>query len=100
MSTADKVRQIISLPAEEISAPVTVARSAAGFASRATEPRRPKLTTRILPEQLDWIHHELARFREEFPRAPRLTVAELVQIALEELRESKNIDYLVTKFRS
>ena len=98
MTTSEKVRQIVS-PAEERTTeqPSPHERSAV---RSAVDARRPKLTTRILPEQLTWIHSQLDRFREEFPRSPRLTVAELVQIAIEQLRESKNLDYLVTKFRS
>jgi len=37
-----------------------------------------KLTTRIPPDQLDWLKGEVKRYRAEHPRAPKITIEELM----------------------
>src|SRR5687768_3973202 len=82
MSAADKARQL--LRHEE---PVHTARYA-------------KLTTRVFPEQLEWLKAEVARFRRDHPRTPKLTVEELTRLALDYLREAQDLDGLIARYRS
>lgn len=61
--------------------------------------RFTKLTTRVFPEQLEWLKLEANRYREQNPRAPRVTVEELTRVALEHLREVGNLEMLIARYR-
>lgn len=58
-----------------------------------------KLTTRIPPDQLDWLKGEVKRYRAEHPRAPKITIEELIRVAIDSLKEAKNLDALIAKHR-
>ena len=58
-----------------------------------------KLTTRIPPDQLEWLKAEVKRYRAEHPRAPKITIEELIRVAIDNLKEAKNLDALIAKHR-
>jgi hypothetical protein len=49
---------------------------------------------------VDWLKAEVKRYRAEHPRVPKLTIEELMRVALEHLKEAKNLDSLITKHRT
>jgi hypothetical protein len=59
-----------------------------------------KLTTRLPTDQVEWLKGEAKGYRERNPRRPRVTIEELMSIAIEHLREAKNLDALIAKYRS
>lgn len=83
MGAAEKARQMMT---PETEAPVAL--------STFT-----KLTTRIPPDQLDWLKGEVKRYRAEHPRAPKITIEELIRVAIDSLKEAKNLDALIAKHR-
>ena len=58
-----------------------------------------KLTTRVPPDQLEWLKGEAKRYRAEHPRAPKVTIEELIRVAIDHLKEAKNLDALIAKHR-
>lgn len=58
-----------------------------------------KLTTRIPPDQLEWLKGEVKRYRAEHPRAPKITIEELIRVAIDSLKDAKNLDALIAKHR-
>lgn len=58
-----------------------------------------KLTTRIPPDQLEWLKAEVKRYRAEHPRAPKITIEELIRVAIDNLKDAKNLDALIAKHR-
>jgi hypothetical protein len=58
-----------------------------------------KLTTRIPPDQLEWLKGEVKRYRAEHPRAPKITIEELIRVAIDNLKDAKNLDALIAKHR-
>jgi hypothetical protein len=83
MGAAEKARQLLT-PVEPAQPP------ASGFT---------KLTTRIPPDQLEWLKAEVKRYRAEHPRAPKITIEELIRVAIDSLKEAKNLDALIAKHR-
>ncbi|HMB02720.1 MAG TPA: hypothetical protein VKP69_03150 [Isosphaeraceae bacterium] len=59
-----------------------------------------KLTTRLATEQVEWLKGEAKGYRERHPRRPRVTLEELIAIAIDHLREAKNFDAVIGKHRS
>ena len=59
-----------------------------------------KLTTRLPTEQVEWLREQAKGYRERNPRRPRVTIEELIAIAVEHLREAKNLDATIAKYRS
>src|SRR5512135_3376225 len=59
-----------------------------------------KLTTRLPSEQVEWLKGEAKGYRERHPRWPRVTLEELLAIAIDHLREAKNLDAVIGKHRS
>src|SRR5512135_483957 len=59
-----------------------------------------KLTTRLPTEQVEWLKGEAQGYRERHPRWPRVTIEELIAIAIDHLREAKNLDAVIGKHRS
>ena len=59
-----------------------------------------KLTTRLATEQVEWLKGEAQGYRERHPRWPRVTIEELIAIAIDHLREAKNLDSVIGKHRS
>ncbi len=92
MGAAEKARALITTVAEpdrpQEPAPAS---SASTFA---------KLTTRIPPDQIEWLKEEAKRYRTEHPRAPKVTIEELIRVAIDHLKEAKNLDTLIAKHRT
>ena len=63
-------------------------------------PSVTKLTTRLPTEQVEWLKGEAKGYRERHPRWPRVTLEELIAIAIDHLREAKNLDSVIGKHRS
>src|SRR5512144_283331 len=63
------------------------------------EPPVTKLTTRLPTEQVDWLKAEAKGYRERNPRRPRVTLEELIAVAVDHLRETKNLDSVIAKYR-
>lgn len=112
IDAAEKARQLVSdrpavtpPPAPVAPAPKLVTPAAkTGEGTRPKKQPKPlarlsKLTTRVYPEQLEWLKLEISRYREQNPRAPRITVEELTRVALEHLRETGNVENLIAKYR-
>ena len=59
-----------------------------------------KLTTRLPTEQVEWLKGEAKGYRERHPRWPRVTLEELIAIAIDHLREAKHLDAVIGKHRS
>ena len=96
MGAAEKARALItpvpdSAPAGRGPAAVVAAPAPAGTFA--------KLTTRVPPDQLEWLKGEAKRYRAEHPRAPKLTIEELIRVAIDHLKEAKNLDGLIVKYR-
>ncbi len=94
MGAAEKARALITPvaePAESAPPPEPVPAPASTFA---------KLTTRIPPDQLDWLKGEAKRYRTAHPRAPKVTIEELIRVAIDNLKEAKNLDSLIAKHRT
>jgi hypothetical protein len=68
-------------------------------ASAAPASTFAKLTTRVPPDQLEWLKGEAKRYRAEHPRAPKVTIEELIRVAIDHLKEAKNLDALIAKHR-
>jgi hypothetical protein len=58
-----------------------------------------KLTTRVRADQLAWLQEQARTYHRRYPRAPKLTIEELVRLAVDQLRESPHFDGLVTRYR-
>lgn len=119
IDAAEKARQLVTErpavtpPPAPVAPPVATPKLAAaptntsvksGEGTRAKKQTKPlarlsKLTTRVYPEQLEWLKLEVSRYREQNPRAPRITVEELTRVALEHLRETGNLETLIAKYR-
>src|SRR3954447_16332738 len=54
-----------------------------------------KLTTRVPPDLIEWLKGEVKRYRAEHPRAPKVTIEELMRVAIEHLKDAKNLDALI-----
>lgn len=80
-------------PAERAAALIT------GTQPTPAGPETCKLTTRVLAEQLAWLQAQARTYHRRHPRAPKLTIEELVRIALDQLREVPHLDGLVTRYR-
>lgn len=83
IEAADKARQMMRVATEE--------------------PMRPtfrKLTTRVPFEQIEWLNQQPRAYRERNPTRPRVTIEELITIALDHLRDAKDLDAVIAKHRS
>jgi len=103
MSTKEQIPTTIELgttPPRRIS-PAEKARQLLQVATPPRpEPRFVKLTTRINPEQMEWLKREVRLYRDRHTRAPRLSLEELTRVALELLRQAPDIDALIEAYRS
>ena len=82
MDAKEKARQLLHPPDEVPAGPVLT-----------------KFTTRIFPEQMAWLRSEVQRFRQHYPRAPKLTIEELTRIALDHLRDTANVESVIMRYR-
>lgn len=102
MSTKEQILTAIALPAVPLRRPSSVEKAGqllhppGGVVPRSLA----KLTTRVLPEQLEWLRGEVEGYRQRHPRAPRLTVEELTRLALDHLRASPDLDGLIAQYRA
>ena len=89
----DRARSMV----EQSKGPAAVEGEPAG-AGADDAPR--KLTTRVSGDQFRWLKDQAGGFKTRHPKRPRLTVEELVSIAIENLRGEKNLDGVIAKHRS
>jgi hypothetical protein len=59
-----------------------------------------KVGTRLPPDLIDWVKQQVAEYRRRNPHAPRLTIEELLRIALFELRARGPVDKTVARYRA
>ena len=64
------------------------------------KPVYKKLTTRVPTEQFEWLSQQAKAYRERNPGRPRVTIEELLTIAINHLRGSKDLDSVIAKHRS
>lgn len=62
-------------------------------------PMYSKITTKVLTSQLQWMREQITEFQIEHPRSPKLTMEEVVQVAIDELRTSGNLDERIQRYR-
>ena len=58
-----------------------------------------KLTTWIRPDQTEKLKNEARAFKTRHTRAPKLTISELVRIAIDRLPDGEELDELVRAYR-
>jgi hypothetical protein len=58
-----------------------------------------KLTTRVRSDQLTWLQEQARTYHRRHPRAPRLTIEELIRLAVDQLQEAPHLDGLVGRYR-
>jgi hypothetical protein len=61
--------------------------------------RYERLTARVLPAQIRWVREQAYAYTTNHPHRPRLTQDELIRLAIEHLRKTKNLDQLVDQYR-
>ena len=59
-----------------------------------------KVGTRLPPDLVDWLKQQVADYRKRNPHAPRLTIEELLRIAIVDLRARGPVDKTVARYRS
>jgi hypothetical protein len=96
MGAAEKARALIS----PVPDPAPAGRTPAAVETAPAPSTFAKLTTRVPPDQLDWLKGEAKRYRAEHPRAPKVTIEELIRVAIDHLKEAKNLDALIAKHRT
>lgn len=78
-----KARQMMQVPKEE-----------------PDGPSFKKLTTRIPVEQFEWLSQQPKGYRVRNPSRPRVTIEELITIAIDHLRDAKDLDVVIAKHRA
>jgi hypothetical protein len=59
-----------------------------------------KVGTRLPPDLVEWLKQEVAEYRRRNPHAPRLTIEELLRIAILDLRARGPVDKTVARYRA
>jgi hypothetical protein len=59
-----------------------------------------KVGTRLPPDLVDWLKQQVADYRRRNPHAPRLTIEELLRIAIVDLRARGPVDKTIARYRS
>lgn len=59
-----------------------------------------KVGTRLPPDLVDWLKQQVQEYRRRNPHAPRLTIEELLRIALVDLRARGPVDKTVARYRA
>lgn len=104
MSSREQLRAAVPLAAPR--RPDAADRAAALIESRPHSPAPEaaagtcKLTTRVRADQLAWLQDQARTYHRRHPRAPKLTIEELVRLALDHLRDAPNPDGLVARYRN
>lgn len=80
---ADKARRMMQVPRDEPNGPIF-----------------KKITTRVSKEQFDWLSEQPRAYRARNTSRPRVTIEELITIALDHLRDSKDLDAVLAKHRA
>jgi hypothetical protein len=86
--------------ARQMMQPVATPPAPVGQGGEAEAPAFKKVTTRIPLEQFQWLKEEVKQYRKRNPKAPRVTIEGLVMVALDHLKDVKNLDSVITKYRS
>src|ERR1700679_4002085 len=80
--------------------PVQVAAAATDEGGESSDAVFKKVTTRIPLEQFQWLKEEVKQYRKRNPKAPRVTIEGLMMVAIDHLKDAKNLDSVITKYRS
>ena len=59
-----------------------------------------KVGTRLPPDLVDWLKQQVTEYRRRNPHAPRLTIEELLRIAIVDLRARGPVDKTIARYRS
>lgn len=59
-----------------------------------------KVGTRLPPDLVEWLKQQVQEYRKRNPHAPRLTIEELLRIALVDLRARGPVDKTVARYRA
>ena len=101
MNGREQIGSSVSLSAPRRADPAE--RAAALMKATTPAPVEPdgtcKLTTRVRADQLAWLQEQARTYHRRHPRAPRLTIEELVRLALDQLRESPHLDGHINRYR-
>ena len=96
---ADKLPSSVDKPITPPKRPaVHLDRARALVGQGGGEPK--KATIRFQPDHLEWLRTEAKGFKVRNPKKPRLTIEELLAVAIDHLREAKSLDAIVAKHRS
>ena len=93
-SPQEKARLLIEQSRAEPSGP-----SASPEESRPSAPFQ-KVTTRLDSSLYHWVGEQARSYRERYPRRPRVTVEEAMNVALDYLKRTGDFDALVEEYRS
>lgn len=100
MNGREQIRSSVPLPAPRRTDPAErAAAMIAGTEPSPTGAETCKLTTRVRADQLAWLQEQSRTYHRRHPRAPKLTIEELVRLAVDQLRETPHLDGLVTRYR-
>ena len=86
--------------ARQMMQPVPVTPAPAEQGGEAADAVFKKVTTRIPLEQFQWLKEEVKQYRKRNPKAPRVTIEGLMMVAIDHLKDAKNLDGVITKYRS
>jgi hypothetical protein len=59
-----------------------------------------KVGTRLPPDLVNWLKQQVTEYRRRNPHAPRLTIEELLRIAIVDLRARGPVDKTIARYRS
>jgi len=59
-----------------------------------------KVGTRLPPDLMDWLKHQVTEYRRRNPHAPRLTIEELLRIAIVDLQARGPVDKTIARYRA
>ena len=59
-----------------------------------------KVGTRLPPDLVNWLKQQVTEYRRRNPHAPRLTIEELLRIAIVDLRVRGPVDKTIARYRS
>ena len=59
-----------------------------------------KVGTRLPPDLMDWIKRQVTEYRRRNPHAPRLTIEELLRIAIVDLQARGPVDKTIARYRA
>jgi len=86
--------------ARQMMQPIPVTLASAEQGEEPADAVFKKVTTRIPLEQFQWLKEEVKQYRKRNPKAPRVTIEGLMMVAIDHLKDAKNLDGVITKYRS